>query len=229
MKLTVGPLPPAVYWRRRVVLLGGLLLVVLLSSSLCSTSSSGKSQTNRPRAASDQTSAEPAEPTPTATVQTPTIGDPTVGPGPAPAPPAVTTTPATPGPTGPCTDAELAVVAAPVSLTVKQGVPLKIFLKVKNTSNRACSRDVGADVQELLILQGKTKVWSSDDCGALHGTDVKSFGPGLEVSFYVIWDAKATTAGCDKDKKPWPAPGAYQVVARLGTKYSDPVTLTIQA
>jgi len=228
MKLTVGPLPPAVYWRRRVVLLGGLLLVVLLTSSLCSTSSSGKPQTNRPRAASDQTSAEPPEPTPTTTLQTPSAGDPTGSAGPAPAPPP-TTAPATPAPTGPCTDAEVAVAAAPVSTTVKQGVPLKIFLKVKNVSTRTCSRDVGADVQELVILQGKTKVWSSDDCGALHGTDVKSFGPGLEVSYYVIWDAKATTAGCDKDKKPWPAPGAYQVVARLGTKYSEPVTLTISA
>jgi hypothetical protein len=230
MKLTVGPLPPAVYWRRRVVLLAGLLLVVLLATSLCSTSTSGKAQQGRTRTAGDQSSAGP-DPTPTATVLTPTTGNPNDAPTSAP-PPAATAAapppaPVVPPPTGPCTDAEISVVAAPASATVKTGVPLKIFLKVKNVSNRACSRDVGADAQELIIQQNKAKVWSSDDCAPQHGTDMKAFTPGLEVSFFVNWDAKSSAAGCDK--RAFLAPGTYQVVARLTAKYSDPVNLTIQA
>ena len=230
MKLTVGPLPPAVYWRRRVVVAGALLIVVLLTMSLCSKSSSGTSQQHTNAAANQSGASAQAS----ATVLTPSTADPTDVPSqqPAPPPPAVATSPRTSGPaapppTGPCTDAEISVVAAPASLTVKAGVPLKIFLKVKNISNRVCSRDVGADAQELVIQQNKAKVWSSDDCSPLHGTDVKSFGPSIEVSFYVIWDAKSSAAGCDK--RTFVPPGMYQVVARLTGKFSEPVNLTIQA
>jgi hypothetical protein len=226
MKLTVGPLPPAVYWRRRVVVLGGLLVAVLLLTSLCSTSSSGKAGQARTAGSRSSAGAEA-----TATVLTPTTADPseipTSPPAPGPAgPPPPATTNAAPAPTGLCADADISVVAAPVATTVKLGSTLKIYLKVKNTSNRACGRDVGADAQELVIQQGKAKLWSSDDCDKLHGTDVKSFGPGIEVSFYVIWDGKGTSAGCDK--KALPAPGTYQVTARLAAKFSDPVSLTIQ-
>ena len=35
MRLTVGPLPPAVYWRRRAVVLGALLLVVIVLFVSC--------------------------------------------------------------------------------------------------------------------------------------------------------------------------------------------------
>jgi hypothetical protein len=226
MKLTVGPLPPAVYWRRRVVVAGALLVVVLLTMSLCSPSSSGKA----PQRASGQSTAHP---TASSTVLTPSTANPSdlpsliSSPPPPGAPPPPAPAPAAPPQTGPCTDAEITVVAAPASLTAKTGVPLKIFLKVKNISNRACARDVGADAQELIIQQNKAKLWSSDDCSPLHGTDVKSFGPSIEVSFYVIWDAKASAAGCDK--RTFVPPGAYQVVARLTGKYSDPVNLTITA
>jgi hypothetical protein len=229
MKLTVGPLPPAVYWRRRVVLAGALLIVVLLTMSLCSKSSSGTSQQHTNAAVNQSGASAQAS----AAVLTPTTADPTDVPSEQPAPPPAAATsppapgPAVPPPTGPCTDAEISVVAAPASLTVKAGVPLKIFLKVKNISNRVCSRDVGADAQELVIQQNKAKVWSSDDCSPLHGTDVKSFGPSIEVSFYVIWDAKSSAAGCDK--RTFVPPGVYQVVARLTGKFSEPVNLTIQA
>src|SRR6266576_1376401 len=39
MNLTVGPLPPAVYWRRRALVAGGLLLLVLLVAYSCGGSS----------------------------------------------------------------------------------------------------------------------------------------------------------------------------------------------
>src|SRR5262245_39600595 len=38
MRLTVGPLPPAVYWRRRAVVLGAILLFVFVLTYSCAKS-----------------------------------------------------------------------------------------------------------------------------------------------------------------------------------------------
>ena len=46
MRLTVGPLPAAVYWRRRAVVLVGLAILVLIVSYACGgPASSGSAQT----------------------------------------------------------------------------------------------------------------------------------------------------------------------------------------
>ena len=219
MKLTVGPLPAAVYWRRRGVVLGGLVVLVLISTSFCSTA--GKSQSLQTTGTTASASPRPST---TQTLFVPTGEEPTATPSPSPAPPPPG--PAAPPASGPCTDAEVSVAASPASTTVKQGVPLKITLKIKNISTRTCARDLGADVQELYIQQGAGKIWSSDTCDQLHGTVVRQLPPGIENAFYVNWDGKATAAGCDK--RTWPAPGAYQVVGRLGGKVSEPVNLQIQ-
>jgi hypothetical protein len=229
MKLTVGPLPPAVYWRRRVVVAAGLLIVVLTFTSFCAgTGSSAPGQ----RTAGARTSSSPT-PAASTSVLTPTVDDVTATPSGTPvlgptAPPVATTGPTgpAPAPTGLCTDAEISVAAAPASTSVRQGVPLKITLKIKNVSGRTCSRDLGADAQELFIQQGTTKTWSSDSCNPPRGTDVRQLTPGIENAFFAVWDGKATTAGCDK--RPWAPVGSYRVVGRLAGKLSDPVALQIQ-
>ena len=49
MRLTVGPLPPAVYWRRRAVVLGAglLFLIVLLYSCTGTDRNTGAPGTDR--------------------------------------------------------------------------------------------------------------------------------------------------------------------------------------
>ena len=42
MRLTVGPLPPAVYWRRRAVVLGGVIAVIFTLTYACSSAAGGK-------------------------------------------------------------------------------------------------------------------------------------------------------------------------------------------
>jgi hypothetical protein len=100
-----------------------------------------------------------------------------------------------------------------------------MLLKVKNISARSCSRDLGADAQELYLLEGSTKVWSSDACDAPRGTLVRTLAPGSEQVFQRQWDGKATSGGCDA--RALPPAGQYQLVARLGDKTSAPVTFTI--
>ena len=64
MNLTVGPLPPAVYWRRRAVVVGVLLVLVLLVTYACG-SSGGKGSAGAPRAdvGTGASAADPSGPT----------------------------------------------------------------------------------------------------------------------------------------------------------------------
>jgi hypothetical protein len=234
MKLTVGPLAPAVYWRRRAVVLGALLFVVFLIAYSCSGSDpSGAANvhgTSGSRSAAPSGSPSPSASTvltlplntePTGSASSSQPQGPPAGGGGGPA-------------SGPCTDADMSVVAVPDPATVKQGVAtirqgtsIKISMKIKNISNRSCTRDVGASAQELYVAQGSTKAWSSDACDALTGTDTRTFGPGIEIEPYVVWNARATSSGCAN--RPWAAIGTYQIVGRLGSKLSDPVPLQITA
>jgi hypothetical protein len=94
-------------------------------------------------------------------------------------------------------------------------------------SNRSCTRDLGADAQELYLHDStKTKVWSSDACDPRHGNDVRTFGPGIETEFWNLWDGTVTSGGC-ANRKPPPV-GKYELVARLATKLSDPAPLELK-
>ena len=129
-----------------------------------------------------------------------------------------------------CADSEMSVTPVPASATVKRGTPVVIQLKIKNISARTCSRDVGADPQELYIDQGARKYWSSDTCAITHGSDVRQFAPGAEREYSITWNGRQSSK-CEGGASagPAPIPGQYAIRGRLGTKISDPVTLTIVA
>lgn len=235
MNLTVGPLPPAVYWRRRAIVLGGLLLVVVLFVSMCSGSGGTKSASGTP---STRPSATPSG---APSVLSPVIG--VGGDGGGQGNPTVTELASAPpgggGPGGPatsaggqqsgaspCADSDISLTASVTSLA--KGYYLS--MKVKNTSTRSCTRDLGSGPQTLQVVNtsGAT-IWTSDLCAAAGRTpqpDMRTLGPGSEVvlpssgKFY--WDG--TTGKCSGGKD-LPA-GAYQLIAKLDTKSSAPVPLT---
>ncbi|GAB3176943.1 hypothetical protein GCM10027259_21290 [Micromonospora palomenae] len=238
MRLTVGPLPSAVYWRRRAVVLGaGLLFLIVL---LYSCNQSGDTATT-PQARSTPTS--PAvDPAPTGSASesaapSATPEAPDSGGGPAGDPGTTTAPPAAPpvvpaGPTvvddGTCTDAELSVTSQALPSEVRRGALVDLTLRVKNTAQRTCSRDVGADLQELYVKRGAEKVWSSDTCGTGKGSDVQSFTPGFERSYQLTWNGKdVSRCAGGVAAGPTPPAGTYQVFARVGTKLSEPVKLVI--
>lgn len=245
MRLTVGPLSPAVYWRRRAVVLGaGILFLIVV---LYSCNGPGDDTSNPQGSASPTPSA--GDPAPSGSVLTPQSG----------APPAASGDPAGPGGGGPggggdpattsaapppdpaggggpapnaddggCTDAEISVTPVVRPASVAKGAPVDLQLKIKNTSDRTCSRDVGADLQELFVKSGAEKVWSSDTCGTAKGSDVQSFTPGFERSYTVTWNGRdASRCANGLADGPAAAAGTYQVFGRLDTKLSAPVKLTI--
>jgi hypothetical protein len=222
MRLTVGPLPAAVYWRRRAVVLIGLAMVVLVVAYSCG--------------GGDPTAEGPPSPSGSASAS----GAATRTPGSSSAPsrpgtPTSTTRPAftlpAGGATGPCTDAEMAVTAAAADASVQRRRPVEVTIRIRNVSRRTCARDVGADVQELRILDGGTVIWSSDDCSPNKGRDVRSFPANREVSFTLTWTGRRSRTGAGSvtclDAAPAPEPAVYQLVARLDGKLSDPVDLRV--
>ncbi|MEU5937640.1 hypothetical protein ABZ807_00405 [Micromonospora sp. NPDC047548] len=232
MRLTVGPLPSAVYWRRRAVVLGaGLLFLIVL---LYSCNQSGDTATTTGAKTTPTSPAIHPSPTPPTSGSAAPPATPDSGGGPA-ADPGTTTTPPAASPAGPavvddgtCTDAELSVTPVALPSEVGRGALVDLTLKVKNKSQRTCSRDVGADLQELFVKSGAETVWSSDTCGTGKGSDVQSFTPGFERSYQLTWNGKdVSRCAGGVAAGPTPPAGRYQVFARVGTKLSEPVKLVI--
>jgi hypothetical protein len=224
MRLTVGPLPSAVYWRRRAIVLGALFIVLLVLFTTCR--GGGGSGAARTSASSTPTNEAPATPdaeqSPTLPpTQTPTTGAPA-------APPAATTgAPAQPPPGG-CTDAEIKVTPVPSLTTAPAGQTIVLKLRIKNESDRQCTRDVGPDEQEIYIKKGAETIWSSDRCGTYRGSEAKSFPPYLEVEYQVTWNGRQSTSckdGVATGRAP--SPGEYELFGRLSTDRSTPVKLTL--
>lgn len=242
MRLTVGPLPAAVYWRRRAVVLGALLLFLVIVIYSCS----GSGNTGEPTGASG--SPGPAGTSPSPTVLTPETGTPS----PSEEPPAANDDPgsggdqgAQPGgnqggapapvggggaPSDICTDAEISVVPVSSQESPVVGATIELRLRIKNVSSRTCKRDVGPDPQEIYIKQGARVVWSSDACGTLRGSNVESFTPSFEREYRVSWNGREATRCVDGQAAgDYPQPGEYQLFARVGSKVSEPVKLVIRA
>lgn len=227
MRLTVGPLPAAVYWRRRGVVLVGLAIVVLIVAYACS---GGPSSAGAPPAdLSNGGLLTPTTSTPTSSSPHPTVGPTTATPTPTPF-----TLPHTDA-SGPCSDSEIALTAtaSPASIPISKAVSVSFTLAIKNISTRTCARDIGAGPQELMLLDatGMT-VWSSNDCSSDNSDDVETLTAGQSRSFTLTWNGLRSRSGTNKatctDGTP-PNPGDYQLVARLDKLKSAPFTLHITA
>lgn len=240
MNLTVGPLPPAVYWRRRAIVAGGLLLAILLIVYSCG--GPGSPDANGPQ----QTAAEESQ-SPTAGVVLPGLSPsatpsmPSLSPFPSdessPSPTVTATATATEAGGGvpACSDADMKISASIESTSagtskLQYGGTFALKLKIQNASDHACTRDVGSVPESLTVSQGNTKIWSSDDCDSDSGAkshDVRTFQANIMIYAQVEWSSYLNTAkSCSKGKTP-AARGKYQLTGELGTAKSAVTTFTI--
>ncbi|GAA1880237.1 hypothetical protein [Asanoa iriomotensis] len=228
MRLTVGPLPPAVYWRRRAIVLGAAVVVIFLIVQSCSGGDASSVGADR----NSPTSAPAGAPQTTETLLRPQTDPPDQEEDPTEEPPASNPAPQTgeapPADDGSCTDAEMLITPVPEATSAQRGSTIVIRLRIKNIGKRTCSRDVGADQQELYIKKGAAKVWSSDTCGNVKGSDVQPFTPNFEREYRVDWNGHDVSKCANNlADGPIPAAGDYQVFGRLATKTSNPVKLTL--
>lgn len=225
MNLTVGPLPPAVYWRRRALVLGAVLALVLLVVAMCGGGSGGSDPSAvKPAATSTSTSSSPS---PRTSLQPPIVGAPGGSSSSAP-PPSIAPSSAAPSPTvrsDLCSDDEIQLTPS-IEKVTGGNYPYQLELDIRNISTRTCKRDVGANPQEMHIVDsaGQT-VWSSDYCQSNPGSNVVTFGPNIMDAFKLPWDGYGYATGCVRGAIL--PDGAYQLVAKLDTKVSAPVAFTI--
>ncbi|GAA4200455.1 hypothetical protein [Actinocatenispora rupis] len=231
MRMTVGPLPAGVYWRRRVIVLGALLVVVLLLAWACGDSGgtpkssptpghggAGHGPANGGATGSPGGSADPTMPT----HSEPPDGLSTDGPQAESTPPPDDQAPV-PRPTGPapgCSDDDMSVTVRTASERIPAGSYPTLFLTIGNGSSHACTRDIGADAQELWITHDGHRVWSSDYCKPNHGKDVRRFDPGVRVTFHLIWDGRGANRTCST--RTTLSRGDYELHGRAGGAASDP-------
>ncbi|WP_436525757.1 adhesin [Actinoplanes sp. HUAS TT8] len=255
MRATVGPLPSAVYWRRRAVVLGALLLGIIALFVACthddkSPNTKNAASSGLPTPAPASASAKPsgsATPADDDLLASAPPGGGQANPDPVQSadpdgdsgllPPVNSGTSGTNNGTNTntnvqqgnsCSDAEISVTPVPASTSIKRGASLAITLQIKNIGSRTCTRDVGADPQELYLEQGAQKYWSSDKCSTVKGNDVQTFKPGDQRVYNITWNGRQSTA-CSGSAASGPAPsaGQYELRGRLDAILSNPVVLTI--
>ena len=131
---------------------------------------------------------------------------------------------------GTCADTEIALTPTPATSTIKRGAALVIGLTIKNIGSRTCSRDVGADPQELYLEQGASQYWSSDTCSKDKRSNVRQLVAGEVLTFKVTWNGRqSSSCSGSLSAGPNPPPGQFELRARLGTLVSAPAPLTIAA
>jgi hypothetical protein len=226
----VGPLPASVYWRRRAVVFAGLVAVLLLSWAILpgggdqqprdSVAAVGSPSPTEPSAAA--TSADPGGLTASPATDDPgRAGD---GAAPSAATPAPTPKPVPPKP---CADATLRLTVSPAQPTYAVGQEPVLRLQVRNVGTVACTRDLGAALQEVLLYNGTLRLWSSNDCYPEGERDQELMRPGVAHSFSVTWSGLASRPKCFGTRTRVGA-GSYQLIGRLGSLVSPRAPLALR-
>lgn len=230
----VGPLPPQIYWRRRALAFAAVVVVLLLIWAILP----GGGDQPRDTAAALGSSPSPTVPAaaPTSLTATAPSGDPG---RPAGGGPAVTTAPTTPARTTParttpppappksCSDSAIRVSVAPKQPSYPVGQNPVLDLQVRNISGVACTRDLGASLQEILLYRGSTRLWSSNDCFPGGGRDAELLRPGAVESFSVTWSGLGSRQKCQGTRTRVGA-GAYTLIGRLGAVISKRAPMVLK-
>jgi hypothetical protein len=243
----VGPLPASVYWRRRAVVLAAVLLVVLLLWAVWPSGGDGGGR----RDASAGTSAPSPSGTPAELAATPPANDPGRAADPGTGGSAATGGPSGTGatggtgggdstsgtagastgtppaaPAGPCADGALQLRVLPQQPSFRVGTRPRINLTVRNVSSAACTRDLGAAQQEILLYRGSTRLWSSNDCYPQGDRAVRTLAPGESVTSSVVWSGLSSQPACAGTRTRVGA-GTYDLVGRLATLTTPRARITL--
>jgi hypothetical protein len=228
----VGPLPASIYWRRRVLALAVVIVVLLLVWAVLPGGGDDRPR-NTAAAAGSPGATDPAA-APTGLTATAPSDDPGrvgddngvgngVGNGAAvtpttPSPTQLPTTPvSTPLPPKACADSALQVTVSPRQRAYTVGQSPYLDLKIRNVSALACIRDVSASQQEIVLMRGTQRLWSSNDCGTQDTTrSVQLLKPGVQLTSSVHWTGLGSRPRCAGPRTLVGA-GTYALVGRLGT------------
>jgi hypothetical protein len=201
----VGPHPASVYWWRRLLFLIAVVVVLALLWWALSALTGGDGEATTSPAPTE--SATPsASATPTESTE-----------------PSATATSAS----AECADDELTVDVLTDRTEYASDQDPRLTLRVVNSSERTCQRDLGQAALELQVRSGDQVVWSSDHCNPGGDPKVVSLAPGDGERVTVLWDRGRSADGCPDDLGDVD-PGDYVAVARVGSLNSSESAFTLQ-
>lgn len=218
----VGPEGEGTYWRRRLVAVVVLLVVValaVLGIRALTRSPEDAAAQGRKIDPSQVASTLTGSPTgsPTGATGTPT-GDPTGSPS---------ASPTSTGPVTPCEGAALAVTLTSDATTYGPGKTPKLVLTVRNTSETACSAEIGSATRTFVATDAAgAQVWSTADCQSSTASQVYTLEPGGSRSMSVTWSRMRSTAGCP-DGQAAVEPGGYTVTGSWNGTTAAPLAVSL--
>jgi hypothetical protein len=90
----------------------------------------------------------------------------------------------------------------------------RFIVTVTNAGRVACRLDVGPKATSLVVISGKDRIWSSDDCQRGARNEVKLLEPRQSVAKAAAWNRQRSRPGCPGEL-PAARPGTYVVGASL--------------
>ncbi len=200
----VGPQDQGVYWVRRALVLVVVLTLLLGVRWLLT----GRGSSPDPGAAGPTSSPTAQSSPPAASPTTSASTKPTASSSAKPSASASGGVPL-------CADSDIAVTASTDAASYPVGATPRLRMRIANSSTVACRRNIGADVNELVITSGATAVWSSDDCNPDGNAQLATLAPGQSYSVSVTWLGRLSAKGCPASQ-PLAQKGTYKLVGRNG-------------
>ncbi|MCE6999532.1 hypothetical protein LZG04_32675 [Saccharothrix sp. S26] len=213
-----GPHMRSVYWRRRALAVAGSL-VALVGVVWAVGALIGRGDP-APVVVRPSSPPEPAA--------TPVVAPSSVTtPPPAPSPVVTPSPTLPPGPPPPCEDAQVAVAAEVGEPSTPAGQPVRFTIAVSNTGPLPCAKEIGRHVRELVVTSadGATRLWSSNDCFATEGSEVRVMRPGERFTYSLQWAGSTSEPGCRKHSRL--GAGDYLLTAVVAGKASNPVIFRV--
>jgi hypothetical protein len=210
----VGPEGKGTYWRRRLVTIVLLLVVVVLAvvgiRALTTTEDAVARATLDPSQVASTLAGTPTE-TPS---ETPT-GSPTG-----------TATESADATLAPCEAQALAVVLTSDATTYGPGKTPKFVITVQNTSEVACTAEIGSGMRKLVATDAAgAQVWSTADCQSSTASQVYTIEPTKSRSMSTTWSRLHSAAGCP-DGQTAVETGSYTVTGTWNDIATQPLAVS---
>ena len=218
----VGPEDKGIYWRRRLVTIVVLLVVIVLAVAGI-----------RALTATDDAAAQGQKLDPSQVASTLTgTPDPSTSPGATPTDSPTDSATGSPtatatGAVAPCEPTALTVVLTSDATTYGPGKAPRFVVTVTNTSQTACTAEIGSGVRSLVATDAAgAQVWSTADCEASTASQVFTIQPSKNRAMTTVWSRLHSAAGCPADQKAV-ADGNYTVTATWDQVVTTPLTISL--
>jgi hypothetical protein len=115
-----------------------------------------------------------------------------------------------------CDPAAIAISANTDHDTYAEGELPKLSMTITNTSDVACTIEVGTDKQKYIITSGSDQIWDSTVCQKTTEPFVQEFAAGEAITTNSFEWGRARSDNCDNGTPAVGGGASYQVSVKLG-------------